>query len=818
MGRQTALAMIVVLACGNAGCDLFSPGQSATRTWSGELALGGLAQTVTVQLHRRDDGSILGYVVGGTSGRTVTEGNQANDTLTFELEIADPLLTRTVSISGTVSGNALDGDADEGGVVTPIHWTSIKPELLERRFLFAASGGGDPGPPVELSVVQRHGNNMFVNGAFVGRTDCSLFACGGAVTAFDASDDGLGNEVVKIDLATGGGCPGSGSLEATFNSTTKFYAGEYSFTDCNGIHTGDLIGTKSTRTTSHDAADVLASFDQLATALESGASLGPADVPLSADYLHLGVTRDDRLMEFNDEIATYADIGVALNRFRNLYTVNESDILPDLATAFGVDFSDRRTGDPGGGPTVYRDVDTSNGADELKFLNREGSDWLIYGNHVTHDLPIAGYSFGPEQVIAPTAGGDVFVSIGPWGAHSGPHTGHLEGNAKGDWMGLYARSLDQLQELAGDGDMVCEAGETCGIAEADLDARIVDYVTPAAPFTVNAVTLERIEPPGVYYGTDEHWRVRGRVAYYTYDFIHLREISGDLRNAMLAAGYVDPWTVHMPSDNLITGEPVMLSTGDTIARPQTVAEEVPGHPGFYRGKFGVPESPWQQMEFFTANSETDRSESYYTWLAPALEASLAAVLEAEALDPLSFRYHQTFLTERRWQAEMALSNQDWMDRDDYSTLFSALGGWWENTASPCDGMSVDCDELFSIFPIRKDTALYSAGLYESADVSYLAIHAYSDELPPTQFGEVITPADPDPSAGTLIIKWRNFGGSDLGYQGLGYRLDTAGRTLRIAWGAMAPSEAAVVLPAVPDNTDPCDGATLTCHNHNRPGG
>lgn len=436
---------------------------------------------------------------------------------------------------------------------------------------------------------------------------------------------------------------------------------------------------------------------------------------------------------------------------------------------------------------------------------------------MTHDLPITGYSFGPEHVIAPTAGGDVFVSIGPWGAHNGPHTGHIEGNAKADWMGLYARTIDEMEEIVGDGDMVCEVGETCGIAEADLEARIVDYVTPAAPFVVTEVFLERIEPIGVYYGTDEHWRVRGRVAYYSYDFGHLREISGDLRDAMIAAGYVDPWTVHAPSGNLITGEPVVLAAGDTIARPQTVAEVVPLHPGFYRGKFGVPESPWQQMEFFTSNSESDRSESFYTWLAPGLEASLAAVLEAEALDPVSFRYHQTFLVERRWRAEMALSNQDWMDRDDYSTLFTALGGWWENTPGPCDGMSEDCDGLFSIFPIRKDTAFYSAAFYESSDVSYLAIFQDPDEVPSTRYGEVVTPAVPDPSAGTLIVKWRNFSGTELGYQGLGYRLDTDGGTLRIAWGTMAPSEAAVVLPSVPANTDVCDGTTLTCHNHDRPG-
>jgi hypothetical protein len=70
----------------------------------------------------------------------------------------------------------------------------------------------------------------------------------------------------------------------------------------------------------------------------------------------------------------------------------------------------------------------------------------------------------------------------------------------------------------------------------------------------------------------------------------------------------------------------------------------------------------------------------------------------------------------------------------------------------------------------------------------------------------------------MIVRWRDFSGADVGYQGLAYRLDTPGQTLRIAWGDMEMSQAAVMLPAVPANTDPCDGSTLTCHNHDRPGG
>ena len=119
------------------------------------------------------------------------------------------------------------------------------------------------------------------------------------------------------------------------------------------------------------------------------------------------------------------------------------------------------------------------------------------------------------------------MSIGPWGAHVAPHTGHLKGNAKADWVGLYARRLDQLSELTGDGDGVCEAGEVCGISQADLEARTLDFVAPADDFMIDSVRLERLHAAGEYFGGVEHWRVGGHVGSYSYDFAHLREISAD---------------------------------------------------------------------------------------------------------------------------------------------------------------------------------------------------------------------------------------------------------------------------------------------------
>jgi hypothetical protein len=813
------LALVTVLGAGLLAAPL-APDHSATGVWSGTIDLGGVARPFAVALHQREDGSLLGYVLGGTSRRTITGGVQSGSSVTFALELADPADTRTFTVAATVTANALDGMADDGGSAVPIHWSRVHKELLERRFLFAAlpAGGGDPGPIVELAVAQRKGNGVLTAGGFVGEQDCGFLACGGGVTAFDANDNGLGEETVDIALESAGGCPGTGAIHATFDPASTFYAGTFSFTDCMGPTSGDVIGARIARATSKDAAAVLTSYGALADALERDASLGASDVPIALTYEHLGQTLADRLAELNLQIATYDDIEVELSRFRALSTVLESDVPSGFSTTFGVDFADRRSGAVGGMPVVFRDVDTTDGHDELKYIAQEGKAWLISGNHVTHGIPLAGYTLSAEHIVAPTAGGDVFVSIGPWGAHHGPHTGHAEGNAKADWAALYAHRLDQLVELSGDADGVCESGETCGVAQADIEARVLDYVVPSSPFEVTEVFLERLDPPGVYFGTNEHWRVRGSTSHYGYDFVHLREISAGLRDAMIAAGYTDPWTVHAPSANLIAGPGVALSAGATIAKPQTLADPVPGHPGFFTGKFGYPETPWQQLEFFTRNGSTGRDESYYRWLAPGLEAQLAALLEAEGLNPVSFRYHQPFLVgvERGWRAEMALSNQPWMDRDDYSTVSSALGGWWESTGGPCDGMSVLCDELFSIFPIRKDTVFYDAALYHSADVSNLAIHVSAGV--PERFGEVVTPAAPDPIAGTLVIKWRNFGGMLLGYQGLAYRVDTPGRRLRVSWGPTVAAEGFVVVPPIPANTDVCDGTTLTCHDHDRPGG
>ncbi len=337
--------------------------------------------------------------------------------------------------------------------------------------------------------------------------------------------------------------------------------------------------------------------------------------------------------------------------------------------------------------------------------------------------------------------------------------------------------------------------------------------------------LDGLAPASVgYYQSSEQWRVEGQVGQYFYTFQHLRRISAGLRDAMLAAGYVDPWTIHAASDDLITGSPIALGRSQTLGQPQIQAIPVPGHPRYFVRNIGgsVAEPPHQQMEFSVMNGAELRDESYYEWLPGDLRDRLAALLENEGLNPDSFRYRPyASRLLPLWRAEMALSNQKWSDSGDYSSLFGALGSWTENPGDGCSS-SVLCDGAFSIFPISKDTVFYDPALYEMPSVNYLVTRSQADGSVDgfrlTHYGEVIAPATPDPVAGSMIFAWTDAAGVAAGYQSASYRLDSAASRLRIAWGPAAATAdgAAATIPPVPTNGDACDGELLTCHSHSEP--
>ena len=352
-----------------------------TGTWLATLPGSGSSRVLTLQLHQRADGKVLGYIPGGTAQRVVTGGSVSGDSIHLDMEFKDPRVTEIFTLDGSVRRNLIHGTADDGSGPRPIVLHRAAGVLHERRFLFAKPpiGPGEPTGVVDLSVVLGRRDRL-VSGGFISQTDCSLFACGGGVTSFSET-----GSTITVELETGGACPGSGSFTATFDSTTRFYSGTYAFTSCAGTDSGALIGVRSTRTQTDHVGGILAALGRIADDLQARITFTAPYAPVSTHYFHTGKTQADLLAGFNAEVATYDSIDVILNRFRNFKTVNDPDTLPDVDTPIGVDFRDRRTGVPlgGGSGVTFRDADTSTGVPsdtELKFFAEEAGAWVVIGN------------------------------------------------------------------------------------------------------------------------------------------------------------------------------------------------------------------------------------------------------------------------------------------------------------------------------------------------------------------------------------------------------------------------------------------------------
>src|SRR5712692_766686 len=360
-----------------------------TGTWLATLPARGGPRTLILQLHQRADGKVLGYIPGGTAHNVVTGGSVSGLSIHLELELKDPQATRISALDGSVTRNAIHGTVDDASGPRSILLRRTAGVFHERRFLFAKPSVG-PGEPIgilDLSVVLDD-RNRFESGGFISQTDCSLFACGGVVTAFSEA-----GSAITVELESGGACPGSGSFTATFDSATKFYSGTYTFTSCAGTDSGALIGAKSTQTQTDHVGGILAALGRIADDLEARIAFAAPYPPVSPSYLHSGKTQADLLAEFNAEVAAYDSIDVVLSRFRNIKTVNDPETNPAFDTPIGVDFHDRRTGvPPGGGSAVtFLDADTASCAasdNELKFFAEEAGAWVVIGNRSAFaDLP-----------------------------------------------------------------------------------------------------------------------------------------------------------------------------------------------------------------------------------------------------------------------------------------------------------------------------------------------------------------------------------------------------------------------------------------------
>jgi hypothetical protein len=280
--------------------------------------------------------------------------------------------------------------------------------------------------------------------------------------------------------------------------------------------------------------------------------------------------------------------------------------------------------------------------------------------------------------------------------------------------------------------------------------------------------------------------------------------------------------------DVLGGASFAIAAHAEIARAQTDAAPIPGHPGYYRGQIGPSIPPWSQVEFFMSEELGHRSADVcvYQYLPATQQAAFAAAMTADMLNPQSLRYAETsFVRPWRFRAEAELCNNNGYllrDENDFSSIHAQLGGWWERA-----GAGVTADEQFSIVRIHQDAAAYDASLYDvtlgtTQPTQYLVARRRTDGTPYTWTVPGMAPmTEHYPSGEVLeltssnfVVKWREIGPSHVTlYQRAAYAIDPA-TGLTIQWGPLASTLAAAPTPTLTPGA-PCNDATTLCYNHAR---
>jgi len=491
----------------------------------------------------------------------------------------------------------------------------------------------------------------------------------------------------------------------------------------------------------------------------------------------------------------------------------------------GGDSSNPAFGESGGNSGGKYSSGSKEGGSSCPKMNYGSPDFSCDCSHVDVDLPF-NYSVDSENLFLNTDGAPVKTFISPWGAHAEPFTGHYTGNHKSDWQAVYAASFDEMTELAGDGDGICERGEKCGVHRDQIASRQVQYVSPGNRFMVTDVFITSTYPGrGNEFSGEISWQVTGWLCNYRYTMGYIDKIDRLLREKMIAAGYSDPdlesealgglpGNAGFNPKNLITGAPIVLEKGDGIGLLNIRAEEIPSYPGYFRGWGGMGIVPYSPLEYNVDNlSLTDGyNGGIYKLLPQKLQDSLEDVFYAEARkgnDSIKFSVAEN--NKWLWAAQMKLSASEPVKYDDHSSIFSWLGGWGENNSNKnCQGWdSRFCDQRFALFKIHKDTPFYDANLYDSSDVSFLVTKAVSNRL--LVNGEVLSPANINPISGILLVKWRTGWNK---YQRIAYRIDAENQVMKIRWGVAGDSTESASNPEIPTDSENCDGEVLVCMDHN----
>jgi len=795
----------------------------ATGTWTFSLDFSGTTRPFALELIQRSSGAVTGYLLGGTRDRVLVAGSVSGSTVALDFEFKNPAATRSLTIAGPLGRDVINGTAtgDLGTQAVTLRRTDC--ELFEQYLAAAVDTGGGPEHLRILSAVFDEGG-AFVAGGFVGE-DCDLWACDGGLTSF--SDVG---DVLTVGLETDGGCSAGSSFSVSLDSG-GFYTGTYSFTDCGGTTSGDLLAATSMGTSTAEVRQVLAARVAVADALESGVALsGPVD-GVSSTFLNFGKDEPALRAEINAEFGEYDDIEVDLERVREVFTRTHPHALPGLVEPFGLKLVERRTGVPTAGgvdPLTYRDTFARPIIDDLALVALESGGWMVVGNRApAFDLPFVS-TVAPDgaRLEAPTEDGrPVFISIGPYGGHFGPLTGDPSGEAKANFVGFLAEDDGEMEELEGDFDGVREPGEVWGYpVGGDMTGDAVRLRRPAyiAPAD-GAVTSVQYEggPSPFHFDNEPQWRIDvelpGRVRF---TLGHLGRIAAPLRALILVATgtNTDTFADEVGTDVLAGFDPISVTAGTELALPQILADPVPGHPGYWVGGGGFLEWPWAQIEFqvpFHLSDDLGGDFCVYRFLSEGRRDELQTVMETDMLDPDSQRYRDRPFYERwQWTAQGGLCQAENPLPRDFSDLYTSLGGWTER-----DEPATTVDEMFSFVPIDTSTAVYDSSNYDSASVAHLVIRnlqpgPYNWTMPDATVAQVFLGVGEviEQSADAMLIKWRDLNATNpVVYQRLAYRLDSNGLT--IEWGSFSSTPGGAVQPSLLPG-DPCDDATVLCYDHN----
>jgi hypothetical protein len=445
-------------------------------------------------------------------------------------------------------------------------------------------------------------------------------------------------------------------------------------------------------------------------------------------------------------------------------------------------------------------------------------------SEVEVDLPF-NYTITSENLFLETVGGPLPTVISPWGAHTEPFTGHYNGNHKQDWQALYGGHRSELTELTpSNGNGLCEAGEECGVHKSKITSRPLNYVAPGNKFTITEVYIT-----GVYSDRANElssgiaWAVTGWLCNYRYKLGYIGTISPILRNKMINAGYADPYleteakgglpgSSSFNPENLIKGAAIVLDKGDNVGEVMIRAEAIKDHPGYYKGWGGIGHQPYLPLEYNVDNkSLTDgKNTGIYALLSKELQNKLEDVFYADAkkgVDSLNFSSHLNL--KWLWAAEMKLTASTATELNNYSSIFTWLGGWTENnsTRNCYRDETKYCDQGFTIFKIQKNTPFYDSSLYDSSEVSYLVNKTSGSR---NEFGEVLSPSNIDDKSGTLLIKWR---GTNQ-YQRIAFSVEEQNQWMKIRWGTEVRFPELAEPVSIPADSDSCDGEVVTCMDHN----